>query len=70
MAFCSLTHFASEEGRSTRDVTFGVLDCAIVTALTRSMRVDVNRRWVLKRVNVVRARGIALVAEVVNIGWK
>lgn len=67
-----MTHFASEEGRSTRDVTFGVVDCDIVTLLTRSTRVEDNRKLaLLKDVEEISVLvcSTALLVCAANIDW-
>lgn len=73
VAFCSLTHFASEEGRSTTEVTLGVpVEDAIVTLLTRSTSGEVRLRLVLWRDFFGRiyvlARDIVRLVRGVNIG--
>jgi hypothetical protein len=69
-----LTHFASDEGRSTTEVTLGVpVEDAIVTLFTRSTSGEARLRGVLLKnlfgMREVLARGIARLVRGANIDW-
>jgi len=61
------------EGRSSREVTFGVWWEDIVAALRQVVRVDVARVVRLsaggRGLVIVAARGIVALVRVVSIGW-